>query len=385
MTIEHLKKEYQEYREPSVFGRYINMDHIENLLEKHSMHFDVSILGNSVLEEDIYFIKAGSGSRKILLWSQMHGNESTTTKAIFDLLNVLSETKNNFVKQLLKECTLGIIPMLNPDGSRAYTRVNANGVDLNRDAQNLSQPESRILRKCFEEFNPDFCFNLHGQRTIFSAGPVCKPATISFLSPAQDVSCSVTHTRKKAMDVIVGMNKNLQNQIPGQVGIYDDSFNINCVGDTFQALNVPTVLFEAGHFPGDYDREKVREFIFQSLLVGLDEIASGIVQGSKEKLYFDIPKNHKLFYDIIIRDARLEKDGGHKILDIAIQYEEILHQGRILFIPKIEKISKLNGFFAHREIKAHEQLVRAENNKMLKEGDAIDFVLINGKKHSLSV
>ena len=51
--------------------------------------------------------------------------------------------------------------MVNPDGAKLYTRVNANEVDLNRDSVNLSQPESKVLRNVFEEFKPDYCFNLH--------------------------------------------------------------------------------------------------------------------------------------------------------------------------------------------------------------------------------
>lgn len=385
MTIEYLKIEYEQHRETSLFGRYINFDHIKNLLEKHSNHFHISVLGKSVLDEDIHLIKVGSGPKKILMWSQMHGNESTTTKAVFDLLNVLAASKNDAVKNLLGECTIGIIPMLNPDGSRVYSRLNANQVDLNRDAQILSQPESRILRSSFEELKPDFCFNLHGQRAIFSAGPTSKPATVSFLSPAQDGMCTITNTRKMAMDVIVKMNKNLQSQIPGQVGIYDDSFNLNCVGDTFQALNVPTILFEAGHYPDDYDREKVRELIFQSLWVGLTEIAFTVVSGFRERQYFEIPQNDKLFYDIIIRNVKLKRGDAHQILDIAVQYEERLHENKIIFLPKIEKISNLSGFFGHREIDAQKQLVFAAENEVLNEGIAIDFVLINGEKHSLFV
>src|SRR5690606_25096737 len=113
--------------------------------------------------------------------------ESTTTKAVFDLLNLFAYSKEDDVKAILENCTIGIIPMLNPDGARMYTRLNANHIDLNRDAQNLTQPESKILKACFDDFKPDFCFNLHGQRTIFSAGFTNKPATVSFLAPAQDV------------------------------------------------------------------------------------------------------------------------------------------------------------------------------------------------------
>ena len=65
------------------------------------------------------------------------------------------------------------------------------------------------------------------------------------------------------MEVIAVMNDALQNIIPNQVGVYDDAFNLNCVGDTFQSENVPTILFEAGHYANDYAREKTRSlFIF---------------------------------------------------------------------------------------------------------------------------
>ena len=380
-----LNIDFEHYQESSIFGRYINADHIKFLIKKHGRYFDVTVIGKSVLNEDIHFIKIGSGEKRILMWSQMHGNESTTTKAVFDLLNVLADSKNETVKRLLDKCTIGIIPMLSPDGSRSYTRLNANGIDLNRDAQNLTQPESRVLRNCFESFKPDFCFNLHGQRTIFSAGSTNKSATVSFLSPAQDEICSITETRKKAMDVIVKMNAYLQKQIPGQVGVYDDAFNINCVGDSFQVLNVPTILFEAGHYPDDYNRDKVRRLIFHSLWIGVTEIAFNEIRGLYEQEYLKIPKNEKLFYDIIIRNAKLKRGEVYQIRDIAVQYEEKLDKNRIIFVPKIEKISDLSGFYGHKEIDANENSVFIDVNEELKEGLAIDFALINSEKYPLFI
>ena len=380
-----LNIDFEHYQESSIFGRYINADHIKFLIKKHGRYFDVTVIGKSVLNEDIHFIKIGSGEKRILMWSQMHGNESTTTKAVFDLLNVLADSKNETVKRLLDKCTIGIIPMLSPDGSRSYTRLNANGIDLNRDAQNLTQPESRVLRDCFESFKPDFCFNLHGQRTIFSAGSTNKSATVSFLSPAQDEICSITETRKKAMDVIVKMNAYLQKQIPGQVGVYDDAFNINCVGDSFQVLKVPTILFEAGHYPDDYNRDKVRRLIFHSLWIGVTEIAFNEIRGLYEQEYLKIPKNEKLFYDIIIRNAKLKRGEVYQIRDIAVQYEEKLDKNRIIFVPKIEKISDLSGFYGHKEIDANENLVFIDVNEELKEGLAIDFALINSEKYPLFI
>ena len=124
--------------------------------------------------------------------------------------------------------------MLNPDGAKLYTRENANKIDLNRDSKDLSQPESRVLRETFENFKPDFCYNLHDQRTIFGVGSTGKPATLSFLAPAYNEEREVNESRLKAINLIAGINDVLQKYIPGQVGRFDDSFNINCIGDTFQ-------------------------------------------------------------------------------------------------------------------------------------------------------
>jgi hypothetical protein len=311
------------------------------------------------------------------MWSQMHGNESTTTKAVFDLLNVLLASDEVISKSILGACTLKIIPILNPDGAKAYSRLNANNIDLNRDAKDLSQPESKVLRQIFEAFKPDYCFNLHGQRTIFSAGNTKFPATISFLAPAQDDTCSITPTRKIAMEIISEMNKNLQQQIPNQVGIYDDAFNLNCVGDTFQSLNVPTVLFEAGHYADDYCREITRAFIFQSLLVAVQYISENSITGVNYKDYFKIPENQKLFYDIVIRNTSKG--------DIGIQYEETLIDNSIHFIPKVEKISDLSIFYAHNELDASGNEVFSANKVPISEGSANDFVWINNEKSSLKL
>jgi len=370
---------FYSYKEDKLQHRYITNNHIEPLLKGLGINFEIDVIGHSVNTLPIYTIKIGTGSKRILMWSQMHGNESTATKALFDLFNFLSNESTN----ILKKCSLCIIPILNPDGAFAYTRVNANGVDLNRDAQNLSQPESKILKQIFDSFKPDFCFNLHGQRTIFSVGNTNYPATISFLAPAADNECSVIDTRKKAMEVIVKMNDMLQECIPSQVGRYDDAFNINCVGDTFQSKGVPTILFEAGHYKNDYSREVTRKYLYMSLLSALSTIASKNALGQNYSSYFDIPENKKLFYDIIIRNAKIVEKQKELILDIAFQFDEILSKDRICFQPKIKDFGDLSKYSAHKTIHAKEQLVEFSNHLTLKIDNEIDFVVINDKLFSL--
>lgn len=383
MTQETFQSLYANHKESHLYHRYIYSDHLQPLLQKHKSNFKIEIIGNSVLNEPIYSIKIGSGHKKILMWSQMHGNETTTTKAVFDICNVFAYANDEKIDTILSQCTIVIIPMLNPDGAKVYTRVNANTIDLNRDAQELSQSESRVLRDYFNSFQPDFCFNLHGQRTIFGAGNTNKSATVSFLAPAQDQDCTITSTRKKAMEIIAIMNENLQQVIPNQVGIYDDAFNINCVGDTFQSLNVPTLLFEAGHYPDDYSREIVRSYIFQSLLIAIDCIANKNITGENYESYLQIPMNAKCFYDIIIRNAKIETEEAYRITDIAIQFQERLVNNHIDFIPIVEHIGNLEAFFGHREIDAKLQLVESDTKLPIKVVDEIVFVFINNERLAL--
>ncbi|BAO77468.1 M14 metallopeptidase family protein [Winogradskyella sp. PG-2] len=376
MNLEHLNSIYSLVKTPQLFGRYITNSHIEKCLKKIPKSL-ISTIGYSVENRPIYSFEFGHGPIKILLWSQMHGNESTTTKALFDCFNLFL-TNNTIPNSILEACTLYIIPILNPDGAERYTRVNSNTIDLNRDAQDLSQPESKVLREVYNNFLPDYCFNLHGQRTIFGAGNSGISATLSFLSPAQDEKRTVTPNRKEAMTVITEINELLQSELPKGIGRYDDGFNLNCVGDTFQNFGVPTILFEAGHYPNDYNREDVRRFIFLALIKGLDTISKGLNMSNYED-YFKIPENTKSFYDIIIRNSKISENDSN-LKAIAIQYKEILKDNRLQFLPVIESISKLDKFYGHNEIDAKGFLVESEGNFELEVGNEIDFVLVNNKK-----
>lgn len=355
-------------------GRYLTYSHIDGILKNLGTKFQLKKIGVSTLGVPVDKITLGTGKIRILAWSQMHGNESTTTKAILDVLNAFYIQEDNPVlDQILEGCTICVIPILNPDGARAYTRVNANNVDLNRDAKDLQEKESRLLRSVFDDFDPDFCFNLHDQRTIFSAGNTPKPASISFLTPAMDAERSVTPSRIKSMQLIAAMAEELKADLHGQIGRYDDSFNINCTGDSFQSRGVPTVLFEAGHLEMDYRREKIREYLAAAILCGLSAIASGSYQKIDFHRYFDIPENQKLFYDVILRDVLFKSE----LVDVAIQFKEVLSHEKIEFLPVIEKISPSLAFYAHREIQCYNSEIRLNDNQELSETVIVNKIYVN--------
>lgn len=368
------EKIFTENKEQKIKGRYITLDDIEPILMELNSDNQLEIIGKSVQGKPIYSYQVGTGKTKILLWSQMHGNESTTTKALIDFLNYISN-KSELANQLLEFFTFYSIPMLNPDGAKLYTRENANKVDLNRDSQNLTQPESKILRRVYEEFKPDYCYNLHDQRTIFGVADTGKPATVSFLSPSYNEERAINADRIRGINVIVRMNEVLQKYIPGQVGRFDDSFNINCIGDTFQSMGTPTILFEAGHFPNDYEREETRKFIFFALLSGFIAIYENVIVEERIDDYMHISQNNPNFFDFVYRNIKINYDGSEIITNFAAQYKEELINNKIFFNAFIVKIGDLEGNFGHYEFDVKEKLYSDSNNNIPNLNQKADFFI----------
>ena len=372
----HFLEHYSSIKNQQLYGRYITFKDLEPELKKLGERFHVEEIGRSVLNVPIHSVTLGTGPKKILAWSQMHGNESTTTKAVFDLFSLFAHEDEPGVREILQECTMRVIPMLNPDGAARYTRVNVNEVDLNRDAQALKEEESRVLRKAYEDFQPHFCLNLHDQRSIFSAGDSPNSATLSFLAPAMDGERSIPENRKQAMQLIAAINERMQEVIPDQVGRYDDAFNLQCTGDTFQSFEIPTLLFEAGHYQEDYLREKTREFAALAIFTALLSISSGDFQRFAVDDYLKIPENQKKFFDIILRNALI--DG--KMCDVAIQFEEKIKAGQIYFEPVIRTVEPQLPFFGHQEINCKGDKVENVTQGQIHENAVVNQILLKGER-----
>ncbi|MCD8403248.1 M14 family zinc carboxypeptidase [Tenacibaculum finnmarkense] len=329
-------------KQRKISGRYITLNDIEPLYDDLDTAIASKKIGESEQGKAIYQLKLGSGKIKILIWSQMHGNESTGTKAVFDFLKYIKAYKNTeIVNSILNNCDITIIPMLNPDGAEVYTRVNANDVDLNRDAVALEAKESKLLRKILDTVKPQFCFNLHDQRTIFGVEGTKNPATISFLAPSEEITRKLTKGREQTMNVIVAMNALLQKLIPNHIGRYSDEFYPTATGDNFQKLGHNTILIEAGHYPDDYERETVRKYNFYALLQGIYHVATE-KNFTSHLDYFSIPNNIKNFYDVIYRSEKNKKD-------VAFQYVEKVENGKFVLSLMKEKEGDLSSNIAHKE------------------------------------
>ncbi len=387
-----VKSSYLKYREASIKDRFFKHKDIKKLVNdlKEKSICKVEEIGKSVEQRTIYSIKVGKGKTTVLLWSQMHGNEPTATAAIFDILNFLTAVDKNdeFRKQILSELTLYFVPMLNPDGAERFTRENALGIDINRDALALSSPEGKILKNIRDKTDADYGFNLHDQLIYYSAGDNNKPASISFLASSFNHAKDINEQRKLAMRTIAVMNNMLQTEIKDMVATYNDDFMPNAFGDNIAKWGTSVILIESGGYSkDDTEKQAVRRLNYLSILTALYSIANKQNMQIDHKKYFDIPKNKKdKFFDILLRNVKQKSNNYEYIADIGIRKttDYCKDKQKHTETYKIVQIGDLSGYCGYINIDTKKLLFQKNDNQGLKTTKAdlnslADFVLTDEK------
>ena len=272
---QELFNNYNEYHVSEITTNRFTPDNFQKVLVSIAGEGAINELGKSVEGRPVNAITLGTGPVKVLLWSQMHGNESTATRAILDVLLFMQEPKEmaTLKQDLLSNLTICLVPIINPDGTALFQRRNALNIDINRDAREFEAPESQILKNAIADFKPDFALNLHDQRRFYNITGTNKPSTIAFLAPAHNSTEDVNPTRKEAMQLIAYLRQALETVIPGQVGIYDDTYTPRAFGDYCQREGASTILVEAGWEHGDMEKEFVRKLNFSLLVAAFEAIA----------------------------------------------------------------------------------------------------------------
>ena len=341
---------YPKYVEKKLnHKRFTNMD-ILPLIHNAGMdkNLNVKLLGHSIENREIFSLEFGEGATKVLLWSQMHGDEPTATMALFDIFNFLNNKDEfdefrNLIKQNLK---LIFVPMLNPDGAERIVRQNAAGIDLNRDARRLQAPESQILLKLVEDYKPGFAFNLHDQDFRWSVGNSNKIAAISLLAPVFDDNKSINKFRSNAIKLIADLRDEFEKYLPGQIARYKDDYEPRSFGDLISGRNVSTILIESGIDPKDSNKMYYRKINFIMLLSSFYKIINKGYTNRSVDEYFNIPTNGKFMFDLILRNINVKLNDKKFVVDIAINREEFYQDSIRLpkFISNIMDIGDLQVF-----------------------------------------
>jgi hypothetical protein len=313
---------YQTYKNQAFESFTFSNTLVQQEIEDQYAHLNWQVLGLSFEERPIKMLQIGTGKTRVLLWSQMHGDEPTATAAMFDILNFL-DSKEELAQQIKTHLSIYFIAVINPDGQEMHTRRNAQQIDINRDYLALQSPEANLLKNAFHNIKPDFAFNLHSQGVLYRTTNQDEVA-IALLAPAADKNLSQTWEREQAMKVIAEINHMLQNLVPQKVARFKDEYEPRAFGDNFQK-HCPTILIEAGYLTSDEHREYIRELNFYTLLTAFESIASQSYQEVDLLNYLMIPLQSPSGFDIKIEKLQPDKNKPYTI-DLGFTAQKTFNQ-----------------------------------------------------------
>jgi hypothetical protein len=331
-----------------------------------SQRLKVDVIGRSMMGRELRAITFGTGPTKVLLWSQMHGDEATASMALADIIAWMTASNADGIRdRMASSLTIVMIPMLNPDGAERFQRENAIGIDINRDARRLSTPEARALKGLHDRFKPDFGFNLHDQNARTRVGRTGLQAGIALLAPAQDSARSWGPLRSRARLIAAGLARDFDSQIPGRVSKYDDSFNPRAFGDLMGQWGTSTILIESGAMPNDPDKQALRRLNAAAILRTLDAIATRGYEQFDPNDYDKLLFNTGGALDLLVRGGRIVVPGLEPVVaDLAINFEDpVARTG-----GRIRDVGDLSGTIAVDTIDATGQFIHARPEALTTNG-----------------
>jgi hypothetical protein len=279
------------------------VDRLRALEARHRGRVSIEEVGRSVEGRALHLLSVGRGPRRLLLWSQMHGDEPSATPALLDVVDTLLASDPLGV---LDRLTLLIVPMLNPDGAERYVRRNAQAIDVNRDALVLATPEGRLLKALRDRFLPELGFNLHDQDRRTTIGDTGVLATISLLAVAGDAQGTLTPGRARAKRACSLVARTLSQFVPGGVARYDEDWNPRAFGDNLTAWGTPVVLIESGGVPAGLVPGDLTRLNYVALLAVLQGLARDDLAGEDPALYEALKRNGEgQFVDVLLTGGRL--------------------------------------------------------------------------------
>jgi hypothetical protein len=281
------------------------------LAERYPDDLQLEEIGRSFQDRPIFMLTLGRGPQKILLWSQMHGDEPSATPALLDISEyLLSHADESEVAGILDGVTLLMIPMLNPDGAEVYERRNAQGIDINRDALNLATPEGRILKRIRDEHDPILGFNLHDQNRRTAVGGTGVLATNAVLAVSGDPESTSTPERMRAKRACSAIIKALAPFMPGGMARYDEDWSPRAFGDNLTAWGTAVVLIESGGLPPGRDMTELTRLNFVAILTVLRDFVRNDLADHDPELYEALPRNESnAWSDIAVRGGYVLQPG----------------------------------------------------------------------------
>lgn len=321
------------------------MESLQKLAELHPGEIELEEVGKSFLGRSIQMMTVGRGPQKVLLWSQMHGNEPSATPALLDIAHyLLSHAEEPGPEAILENLTLLMIPMLNPDGTELYRRRNAQAIDINRDALNLTTPEGRALKAVRDRHQPMLGFNLHDQNRRKAVGDTGVLSTNSVLAVAGDPEGTETPGRLRAKRACSAIVEALDPFMPKGMSRYDEDWSPRAFGDNITAWGTPVVLIESGGLPEGHEFSDLTRLNFVALLTVLEGLAVDDLAGHDPEIYESLPRSaNDAWAEVTLRDGYLLQPGAPRSYRADLSFylfqddrqlagcETDVHEGSLIF------------------------------------------------------
>lgn len=296
---------------------------VDRILSKSPESAVRTKLGVSHEGRPIELLQLGTGKHRVLMWTQMHGNEPTHTTVLMNLLDrLVNHPSEGLSENLLGNLTIGMVLGLNPDGSERNIRHNAQGIDINRDALQFSTPEGRIFRDLIQSYQPKFGFNLHNQRHRLSIGEPAEPVAVSLLVPPIDEEDSQNESTRLATQVAATFCEKVRRQCGNRISRYGIEYMARAFGEWVQRQGVSVILVEAGGWPdGQFDQ--LEKLHYAALAQTLEAIALDKLDDAAAESYHELPKFHDhLMFDLLVDKSKIAQspDGTMTEAEIGINY-----------------------------------------------------------------
>lgn len=133
-------------------------------LEKESDNITIKNIGTSIEDRSIpamFFAEDGKYDKhKPTVWlqGQIHGNEPAAGEGVLATMQSLA---GSFGDNVLSKINVIVVPRVNPDGSYAFDRHAANGLDANRDHIKFDLPEVKAIHQLHNQYRPEVTIDAH--------------------------------------------------------------------------------------------------------------------------------------------------------------------------------------------------------------------------------
>ena len=123
---------------------------------------------------------------RVMVCAGQHGDERNPVTSVMSLCGKLASGSR---PDLLRRCVFIVVPIVNPDGFAAGKRLNARGLDINRDWKSLQTREARFVDDVIRAWRPHALIDAHEW-----TGPT--------LTPGNEIESPPTATKSQSQAMI---------------------------------------------------------------------------------------------------------------------------------------------------------------------------------------